>query len=50
MPQLPKGIVLANNRHKYWVSAKLRDQFGVNHVKIQSIDYQIFIKNISEIC
>jgi hypothetical protein len=50
MIQVPKGLVLANNGHKYLDAPKLQDQFNVNHVKMQSIYYQIFVKNISEIC
>ncbi|SEP32892.1 hypothetical protein SAMN05428947_11150 [Mucilaginibacter sp. OK283] len=42
--------ILANNRHKYLDAPKLRTQFSVNHVKIQNIDYQIFINILFEIC
>jgi hypothetical protein len=40
--QVPKGLLLANNRHKYLDAPKLRDPFCVNHVKIQIIDYHVF--------
>ncbi|SEO24566.1 hypothetical protein SAMN05428947_101871 [Mucilaginibacter sp. OK283] len=50
MIEVPNGPALASNRYKYLDAPKLPDQFSVNHVKIQNIDYQIFTKNISEIC
>ena len=50
MIQLPKGLVLANNKHKYLGAPKLRNQFSVNHDKIQFVDYKVFINTFHKIC